>query len=115
MLTKLFYIIVFVIGLIFTSFSQNKEISTENPATAKLIKFYPNPATSVITFELTKGYENNYSLQVFNFMGKPVYDLKRTPGRITINLDDFYRGVYIFQLRDGAGTIVQSGKFQVVK
>jgi hypothetical protein len=115
MLTKLFYIIILVIGLNFTSFSQSKGLPGEGPATAKLIKFYPNPATSVITFEVQKGYENNHSLQIFNFMGKPVFDLKRTPGRISVNLDDFFRGVYIFQLRDATGAIVQSGKFQVIK
>ena len=48
-------------------------------------------------------------------MGKKVYEVKRTPTRISINLDDFFRGVYIFQLRDKNGVIVQSGKFQVVK
>jgi hypothetical protein len=48
-------------------------------------------------------------------MGKKVYEIKKTPVRITINLEDFYRGVYIFQLRDSNGNIVQSGKFQVVK
>lgn len=48
-------------------------------------------------------------------MGKKVYQVKNTPSRIAINLDDFFRGVYIFQLRDKNGVIVQSGKFQVVK
>lgn len=114
-LSKLFYIFIFIIGLNFTSYSQSRDIVTDGPATARMIKFYPNPASSVITFELTRGTENKYSLQVYNFMGKPVYELKKTPARTIINLDAFYRGVYIFQLRDATGTIVQSGKFQVAK
>ncbi len=48
-------------------------------------------------------------------MGKKVYDIKKMPSRITINLDDFYRGIYVFQVRDKNGTITQSEKFQVVK
>ncbi len=49
-------------------------------------------------------------------MGKKVYDIKKAPSRITINLEDFYRGIYIFQVRDKNGTIIQSGKFnQVMK
>lgn len=83
---------------------------------AKLIKFYPNPASSVITFEFNKaGNDQAYSLQVYNFMGKKVYDIKNPPARINVNLEDFYRGIYIFQVRDKNGTISQTGKFQVVK
>jgi hypothetical protein len=32
-----------------------------------------------------------------------------------INLSDFPRGVYVYQLRDKTGRIVESGKFQVSK
>lgn len=85
-------------------------------ASAKLIKFYPNPASAVITFEFNKSAGNvSNSLQVYNFMGKKVYDIKNAPSRVSINLEDFYRGIYIFQVRDKNGTISQTGKFQVVK
>jgi hypothetical protein len=114
-LNKIVYILLILIGINFTSFGQNK-IATIDPASAaKMIRFYPNPASSVITFEFLRANDNSYTLQVFNFMGKKVYDIKKTPTRITINLDDFFRGIYIFQLRDKNGSIVQSGKFQVVK
>jgi len=48
-------------------------------------------------------------------MGKKVYELKNMPSRININLEDFYRGIYIYQLRNKNGNIIESGKFQVVK
>ena len=80
-----------------------------------MIKFYPNPATSVINFDFQRGFDKTYSLQIFNFMGKKVYELKTIASRMNINLDEFYRGIYIFQLRDKNGTIVESGKFQVNK
>lgn len=36
--------------------------------------------------------------------------------KIILTLDDnYYRGLYIFQLRDKDGRIIESGKFQVVK
>ena len=111
---KIVYILFFFIGLNFTSFAQNK-IAAPDAVNAKLVKFYPNPASAVITFEFNKANDISYSLQVYNFMGKQVYDIKKAPNRITINLEDFFRGIYIFQVRDKNGTIVQSGKFQVVK
>jgi len=81
----------------------------------KTIKFYPNPAVGFINFEFQKSYDKSYNLLIFNFIGKKVIDLKPAEEKITVPLTDFYRGVYIFQLRDAKGNIVESGKFQVVK
>lgn len=114
LLKKSIYILIVLIGLTFTSFAQNRT-ETEPASQAKMIKFYPNPATSVINFEFQRSFDKSYSLQIFNFMGKKVYELKTLSSRININLDEFYRGIYIFQLRDKNGSIVESGKFQVNK
>ena len=35
------------------------------------------------------------------------------PSKITINLSDFNRGVYIYHVVDPNGKILESGKFQV--
>ena len=80
-----------------------------------MVNFYPNPATSVINFDFQRGVDKTYSLQIFNFMGKKVYEVKTIAPRMNINLDEFYRGIYIFQLRDKNGSILESGKFQVNK
>jgi hypothetical protein len=79
------------------------------------VRFYPNPATSFITFDLLKNYGKNYSIQVFNFLGKKVYEFAATDQKTLVNLTDFFRGIYIFQLKDPNGKIVESGKFQVNK
>ena len=111
---KSVYILSVLIGLTFTSFAQNRT-EPETGSQVKMMKFYPNPATSVINFEFQRNFDKSYSLQIFNFMGKKVYELKTLSSRININLDEFYRGIYIFQLRDKNGSIVESGKFQVNK
>ncbi len=111
---KYIYILTLLIGISLTSFGQAKT-DAEPASQSKMIKFYPNPATSVINFDYQKGFDKTYSLQIFNFMGKKVYELKTVNSRMNINLDDFYRGIYIFQLRDKNGNIVESGKFQVNK
>jgi hypothetical protein len=79
------------------------------------VHFYPNPATSYITFDLSKDYGKNYSIQLFNFLGKKVYEFSVTDQKTIVNLTDFFRGIYIFQLKDPNGKIVESGKFQVNK
>ncbi len=36
--------------------------------------------------------------------------------KITLSLtNEFYRGIYVYQLRDNTGKILETGKFQVVK
>jgi hypothetical protein len=48
-------------------------------------------------------------------MGKKVYEIIPTTALCYIPLDRFNRGVYIYQLKDKFGRILDSGKFQVVK
>jgi hypothetical protein len=113
-LKRIFYIFIFIAGLHFSSAAQVKSTFISDDA-IKIVKFYPNPAVGSINFEFQKSYDKTYSLLIFNFIGKKVIDLKPTEEKITVPLTDFYRGVYIFQLRDAKGNIVESGKFQVVK
>ena len=95
------------------SFAQSKTLG-EDPS-LKYMRFFPNPATSVINFEFTNGYDKYFSIEIYNFIGKKVYDARTVTPKITIPLTDFYRGVYIYQLRDRTGKVIESGKFQVTK
>ena len=114
MLKKFLYILILLIGITFTSFAQNRTPGSAEPI-AKLIKPYPIPATTAINFDFLYGYDKSFSLQIYNFMGKKVTEITKVLPRINIPLDDFYRGIYIYQLRDKDGKIIDSGKFQVVK
>lgn len=98
-----------------SSAAQNRNQVAPDAFEAKVIKFYPNPATSAINFEFQKDVERNYSFQIYNFLGKKVMDIKSLSEKLTLPLTDFYRGVYIYQLRDRNNKIVESGKFQVNK
>jgi hypothetical protein len=111
-LKKIFYIIIFNFGLRASSNAQAKHIALDG---VKTVKFYPNPASSFINFEFAENYDDSYTIVIFNFIGKKVEDLKVTDQKITVSLTNFYRGVYVFQLRDKQGNIIESGKFQVVK
>jgi Secretion system C-terminal sorting domain len=113
-LKKIVYILILLIGINFTSFAQTKSPAQGEPI-AKLIKPYPIPATTAINFEFLYGYHKSFSLQIYNFMGKKVNEFSKIPPMMTVPLDDFYRGIYVYQLRDKDGKIIDSGKFQVVK
>ena len=88
-----------------------------NPPGAKgeIIKCYPNPATSFVNFEFDKNIDKSYVLQVYSFVGKKMVETPVSNSKITVTLNDFNRGLYVYQLRDKSGQTVMAGKFQVVK
>ena len=104
-----FLLLISFVALSLIGSAQSRSISADNP----VIRFYPNPATSFVTFDFQTGYDNGYSIQVYSFLGKKVYETKNMGQRTTVNLADYNRGVYIYQLRDRTGKMVESGKFQV--
>jgi hypothetical protein len=113
-LKTIFYIFIFIIGLNFTSLAQNKTSVLED-GTAKLIKLYPIPATSAITFDFVSGYDKSYTFEVYNFTAKKVYELKAPPQKIILQLTDFTRGFYYYQLRDKTGKLIETQRFLVLK
>jgi len=113
-LKRIFYIFIFIAGFHLSSTAQVKSTFI-NDEGVQTVKFYPNPASSFINFEFTKVYNKSYSLLIYNFIGKKMTELKPTDQKITVPLTEYYRGVYIFQLRDAQGNVVESGKFQVIK
>lgn len=109
-------ILILIVGINFTSFAQNKPSSDDVTIQAKFIKSYPNPASTVVNFEFQKGYSRSYSIQILNSIGKKMYESKNIPSLLSINLKEekFYSGVYIYQLIDKNGIVVESGKILVV-
>ena len=81
----------------------------------RIIKYYPNPAISSITFDFQKGFDKGYSILVYNFLGKQVHETKNVTSKTTLDLASYNRGIYFYQLRDRGGKVIESGKFQVSK
>lgn len=113
---KLYTVILLVIASIGSSFITDLPVNHMEfgESQSKVIRFYPNPATTVINFEFDGSVDKTYTLQIYNFIGRKMTEIRITDNKITINLDDsYYRGLYIYQLRDASSKIVESGKFQV--
>jgi hypothetical protein len=102
---------------VFSSVAGYAQTGTGRPAQApvKMVRFFPNPATSLINFEFQKTSDDTYTFQVFNFLGKKVVDLAKVNTRTQVDLTNYTRGFYIFQLKDRNGKVIESGKFQVEK
>ena len=111
---RILYILTFTLFIIFQSNGQDNRENLQDAA-SRIMKIYPNPAVSFIKFDFQKNYEKGYTLQVINFIGRQVHEAKNINASTTLDLSAFNRGVYIYQLKDQSGRVVESGKFQVTK
>lgn len=114
MLKKILPILTIILLTTLSSQGQ-QERGIANEAAQRILKLYPNPAVSFIKIEIQKTTDNGYNLQIINFLGKQVYEIKNLNVTTTLDLATFPRGVYIYQLKDREGKMVESGKFQVAK
>lgn len=80
----------------------------------RIVKLYPNPASTIINFELPREMERTHIIQVYTFMGKKVTDVQARATRTTLDVSEYNRGLYIYHLVEiSTGKVVESGKFQV--
>jgi hypothetical protein len=101
----------------FAGMSQDKPAQSVIPSsnTARFVKFYPNPATTFINIEVQRSLLRSSSFQVYNFLGRKVIEMQDLANKTRIDLTGYSRGIYIYQLKDKNGKIIESGKFQVEK
>jgi hypothetical protein len=98
----------------FTATGTLIDYSVITSSDSKVQRFYPNPATQFIHFQFDPSIDKTYSLEIFNFIGRKMNSQRITSSKMTIYFDDnYFRGLYIFQLKDRSGRIIESGKFQV--
>ena len=109
------FIILLFLGLGMSAGAQQAPVTTSDP-TEKVMKLYPNPAVTYITFENRSALRKGLSLQVYNgILGKKMIDTRITLDKLTLSLNEFSRGIYVYHLVDPSGKIIESGKFQVTK
>jgi len=64
---------------------------------------------------LDRESNQNYTLQIYSFIGKQVKNVLDLSDHNTVNLSDLPRGLYTFQLKDQSGRVTDAGMFQVNK
>lgn len=113
---KIYGIISLLLLLQFTAVAQQQPAASLQESNARLVRLYPNPAVSYITFELRDSFKRGLNLQVYSgILGKKVFATSLAQDRFVLNLNEFPRGIYIYHLTDANGKIIESGKFQVTK
>ena len=114
-LRRILTILSIILLIAIQSQAQTARSTPASVSSDRIIKLYPNPATTNITFDLQKGYEKGLSIQVYSFLGKKMYENQNVPSKVMLDLTEFNRGLYMYHLIDISGKVIESGKFQVTK
>lgn len=102
--------------IFFTFVADVPAFAMDTPRAADpIVRLYPNPATSFINLDLGKFFNKGYSIRVFSFLGRKMHETNNVNQIIKLSVTDYNRGVYVYQVRDRLGKLIESGKFQVSK
>lgn len=86
----------------------NDEIQLASP-----VRVYPNPATSVINFEMDAFVGSQ--LSVYDLNGRVVASQMLSGGNNSVGIDNLNNGIYFYDIQTSEGISVSKGKFVVSK
>ena len=76
------------------------------------VNVYPNPANNNITFSTAAGNTEGY-IYIYDITGREVEKIMVKKGICTLNTATYNNGVYLYNLTDNAGNLIDRGKFVV--
>lgn len=85
---------------------------------AASIQAFPNPAIEWVRFDARNVPTGNYTLSIFNIIGKAVWKQNyKISGAfsVRVELDKFKKGTYLYSLMDGKGTIIGTKRLVIIK
>lgn len=107
------YLILFFLLVSTASFSQKVQGPAGSVPQKNNVQFFPNPASTTITFEFSINAEKGSNLHIYSFLGRKVLSVPVTGNRVSVNVSNLMKGVYIFQVTDNNGRVIATNKFQV--
>ncbi len=77
------------------------------------LKIYPNPHPGIFSIEWNDANYSEYSIEVFNMIGKPVYTKQHAqPGITQVDISDQAKGIYFVQLQAGDNVVTEKVVYQ---
>jgi hypothetical protein len=83
------------------------ELPSQRKAAAVAVS--PNPAPDYATFQLLKGNFKNHRLQLFDPLGKPVFDTEVNGAQFVMPRGHLPAGAYGWRVADHRGVLLESG------
>jgi hypothetical protein len=73
---------------------------------------YPNPASSLVNMDITSASPNGY-IRIFDLTGREIETTPFRNGKAQFNVSNYAIGMYLYQVIDMNGTLLNQGKFCV--
>jgi hypothetical protein len=101
-------------------FKNNKIVADDDldPVSAANIQAYPNPAVERVRFECTNLPNGNYTLKIYNIIGRVVWRQNYSMSgnqSISLNLEKFSKGTYLYSLIDSKGHSIGTKRLVILK
>lgn len=77
------------------------------------VQVYPNPASTEVTFKISDG-ENRF-IKISDITGREIETLPISNNQAQMNVTAFTAGIYFYEIINESATVVDRGKFSVVK
>ncbi|MBK7939938.1 MAG: T9SS type A sorting domain-containing protein [Lewinellaceae bacterium] len=94
------------------------DVSDEHSPGSANIQAHPNPAVEWVRFDCTNLPQDDYTLKIFNIVGKVVwkenYSLSGNKS-IRLQLEEFKKGTYLYSLLDSKGNTIGTKRLVVLK
>jgi hypothetical protein len=99
---------------LFEIFTEKKFLSLNNTSiNLKSLIIYPNPHPGIFTIEWNDETISEFTIQVFNMMGKPVYSRQHAqPGINQVDITEHAKGIYFVTLQSGDKVITERVVYQ---
>ncbi len=80
------------------------------------VKTYPNPTYGDVTFELTNLPKGDYTVVLYNIIGKKLWSDKfdNNSGRLNADLSHLQKGTYLYSIVDGNGRKVTTKRLMII-
>jgi hypothetical protein len=75
------------------------------------VKVYPNPAKDVLNIETNYGKE--VVINIYDITGKKVESIRNNEQITKINVAEFNKGFYMYEIKTTSNDLIKSGKFSV--
>jgi hypothetical protein len=80
-------------------------------AAATSLKVYPNPVNDVLNFDME--YNKPAQVVVMDVTGKSIATTHFELGKASLNVNNFSKGIYFYQVSNDEGKMIKAGKFTV--
>jgi Secretion system C-terminal sorting domain len=88
-------------------YSPSARTSDENASMSSNLNLYPNPANSIINFEISNSSSTNFKAEIYDIQGRLIENLNIDDNSTSIDISNLENGIYVLVLRNEENTFTK--------